>query len=136
DGEGWKQTIRSDAKGYYGYLVAILIRKDLGNEPIAWEYVHQTPTGTLNKYFSGTSLMMAPWFLIGHDLALGDPKVPHDGLSVYEQKTIGVGGWVYLLLGLLALRALLLGMGVREGVVAWSIVMLGLGTTLLQYAAV
>ncbi len=136
DGDGWKQTIRSDAKGYYGYLVSMFIRKDLGNEPMAWEYVQRTPTGTLNKYFSGTSLMMAPWFLIGHDLALGDPKVEHDGLSVYEQKAIGVGGWVYLLLGLLAMRALLLGLGVREGVVAWIIVTLGLGTTLIQYAAV
>ena len=136
DGEGWKQTLRSDAKGYYGYLVAIFIRNDLGNEPPAWEYVHHTPTGTLNKYFCGTSLLMAPWFLIGHDLALGDPKVPHDGFSKYEQKAIGVGGWVYLLLGLLALRALLLGMGVREGITAWTIAGLGLGSTLLQYSAI
>lgn len=136
DGEGWKQTIRSDAKGYYGYLQALFIRHDLGNEPDAWEYIHHTPTGTLNKYFCGTSVMMAPWFLIGHDQALSDPKVPHDGLSVYEQKAISIGGWVYLLLGLLALRALLLRMGVSERVVAWTLVSMGLGSTLLQYAAV
>lgn len=136
DGEGWKNTIRSDARGYYGYLQALFIRGDLGNEPMAHEYVVETPTGTLNKYFAGTSLCMAPWFLIGHDMALNDPRVPHDGLSHYEQKAIGVGGWVYLLLGLLALRALLLGMGLREGVTAWTLVVLGLATPLLQYAAV
>lgn len=136
DGGGFKETIRSDAKGYYGYLQAIFIRGDLGNEPMAWEYVQVTPRGTLNKYFCGTSLFMAPWFLIGHDLALGDPKARHDGLSHYEQMAIGVGGWVYLLLGLLALRALLLGMGVREPVVSWTLVALGLGTPLLQFAAV
>ena len=61
NGEGWKQTIRSDAKGYYGYLQAIFIRNNLGEEEFVREYVNETPNGTLNKYFAGTSLMMAPW---------------------------------------------------------------------------
>lgn len=135
-GEGWRETIRSDAKGYYGYLVAVFIRGDLGHEPYAWEYTQRTPTGTLNKYFCGTSVMMAPWFIVGHDLALGDPKVRHDGFSSYEMKAISVGGWLYLLLGLLCMRALLMGMGVRDGIILWVILALGLGTTLLQYAAV
>lgn len=135
DGNGWRQIIRSDARGYYGYLTAIFVRNDLGNEPFAWEYVHRTPTGTLNKYFSGTAIMMAPWFAIGHQFALLDPKAPKDGYSAYELKAISIGGWVYLLIGLLALRALLFGIGIRDEVVAWMIVALGLGSTLLQYSA-
>lgn len=128
-------VVRSDVKGYYGYLQAILIRHDLGNEPAQWEYVRHTSDGTLNKYFAGTALMMAPWFIIGHDLALSDPKAPRDGLSVHEMRAISIGAWFYLLIGLLASRAVLRGQGVREAVVAWSMLAVGLGTQLLQYSA-
>ncbi|MBK8498645.1 MAG: hypothetical protein IPL52_07470 [Flavobacteriales bacterium] len=127
--------VRSDVKGYYGYLQATFIRHDLGSEPYQWEYVRRTPTGTLNKYFCGTALMMAPWFGIGHAFALADPTAPRNGLSVHEMRAISVGAWAYLLIGLLALRRLLLGLGLREAVVAWSLVAIGFGTQLMQYAA-
>lgn len=129
------RVVRSDVKGYYGYLQALFIRHDLGNEPYQWEYVRRTPGGTLNKYFSGTAVMMAPWFAIGHDIALGDAKAPRDGLSVHEMRALSIGAWVYLLIGLFAVRALLHRMGMREGVVAWTLLGLGLGTQLVQYAA-
>lgn len=135
DGEGWKQTIRSDALGYYGYLQAVFIRGDLGHEPFNSAYIKSTRQGTLNKYYAGTSVMMAPWFGIGHAFALNDPESPKDGLSAYEQKAIGVGAWVYLLLGLLALRALFRSLGVREAVINWTLVAVVLATPLLQYTA-
>ena len=135
-GEGWRNTIRSDAKGYYGYLVALFIRHDLGQEPTAWEYVQETPHGTLNKYFSGTAVMMAPWFFLGQALTALDGSAPSDGHGEYHMKALAIGGWTYLLLGLLALRALLSGMGVRDAVIAWTTLGLGLGTVLLQYSAV
>lgn len=135
DGNGWKETIRSDARGYYGYLQAFFIRNDLGHEAFNSTYVKYTPTGTLNKYFCGTSVMMAPWFGIGHGFALQHPDGPQDGTSEHEQKAIGVGAWIYLLLGLRALRALLLGLGVRDPIVALIVTGLALGTPLIQYAA-
>ncbi|HRF79139.1 MAG TPA: hypothetical protein PL070_03550 [Flavobacteriales bacterium] len=135
DGEGWKQTIRSDALGYYGYLQAVFIRGDLGHEPFNSAYIKSTRQGTLNKYYAGTSVMMAPWFGIGHAFALHDPESPKDGLSAYEQKAIGVGAWVYLLLGLLALRALFRSLGVREAVINWTLIAVVLATPLLQYTA-
>ena len=135
DGEGWKQTIRSDALGYYGYLQAVFIRGDLGHEPFNSAYIKSTRQGTLNKYYAGTSVMMAPWFGIGHAFALNDPESPQDGLSAYEQKAIGVGAWVYLLLGLLALHALFRSLGVREAVISWTLVAVVLATPLLQYTA-
>ena len=134
DGQGWKGTIRSDAKGYYGYLQAIFLRNDLGQEPFQWEYVKRTPNGTLNKYFAGTAVTMAPWFAIGHALALTDPGAPRNGLSEYEMKALFIGAWCYLLLGLLAVRALLIGLGIRERVIAWVVLAFGLGSTLLQMA--
>lgn len=128
-------VVRSDVKGYYGYLQALFIRHDLGREPDVWEYVRHTPTGTLNKYYCGTAIMMAPWFLIGHDIALGDPKAPRDGLSMHEMRAISIGAWCYLLLGLLALRGVLRGMGFSEQVAAWALLAIGMGTQLLQYSA-
>jgi hypothetical protein len=135
-GDGWKGTVRSDVKGYYGYLQSLFIRNDHGHEPYVWEYVRYTDDGrTVNKYFCGTSVMMAPWFGIGHAIALSDPEAPKDGLSIHEMRALSIGAWVYLLLGLLALRALLLGIGVREGAVAWTLAAIALGTQLMQYAA-
>jgi len=132
---GWTELIRSDAMGYYGHLTALFIRHDLGHEPFAPEYVQYTPTGTLNKYFCGTAVMMAPWFAVGHGLALLDPEAPRDGFSEYEMKALSIGAWVYLFVALLALRSVLRGMGVRDGVVAWVVAVLVLGTPLLQYTA-
>ncbi len=128
-------VVRSDVKGYYGYLQALFIRKDLGHEKAVWEYVRHTPTGTLNKYYCGTAVMMAPWFLIGHDLALSDPKAPRDGLSEYEMKALSIGAWCYLLIGLLALRALLRRMEFTESTLTWVLIAIGFGTQLMQYSA-
>ena len=41
--------IVSDVRGYHGYLHAVFIAHDLGHERVRSEYVHVTPTGTLNK---------------------------------------------------------------------------------------
>ncbi len=129
------RVVRSDVKGYYGYLQALFVRNDLGRETEVWEYVRYTPGGTLNKYFCGTSVLMAPWFAMGNTIAINDPQATQDGLSIHEMRALSVGAWVYLLIGLLALRALLLRMGVRETVVAWMLAAIGLGTQLMQYAA-
>ncbi|MCB0794257.1 MAG: hypothetical protein KDB88_05935 [Flavobacteriales bacterium] len=133
-GHDWEGIIRSDAKGYYGYLQALFVRGDLGNEPDAWEYVQHTPTGTLNKYFSGTAVMMAPWFVLGRSIALISDDAPKDGTSGWEYMMIGFGALVYELLGLLAFRSLLRELGVRERIIILMVLAIGLGTTLIQYA--
>jgi hypothetical protein len=133
----WSDSVvRSDVKGYYGYLQAIFIRNDLGHEPYQWEYVRRTPQGTLNKYFCGTAVMMAPWFAAGRAFALLDAAAPRDGLSDHEMRAISIGALAYMLLGLLALRALLRGMGLSEWAAAWTLLALGGATQLLQYAAI
>jgi hypothetical protein len=134
EGNGWKETIRSDAKGYYGYLQAIFLRKDLGGEPYQWEYVRHTEQGTLNKYFAGTSVSMLPWFAAGHAVALLDPDAPRDGLSKYEMGALFLAAWCYLLIGLWAMAGLLRNLGVRPAAVAWTILAFGFGSTLIQYA--
>ncbi|HMQ75133.1 MAG TPA: hypothetical protein PKE21_01770 [Flavobacteriales bacterium] len=133
-GHEWERMVRSDVRGYYGYLLAVFIRGDLGHEPADPTYVHHTPDGTLNKYFAGTAVMMAPWFAAGHAVALLSPDAPKDGRSGWEYMAIGLGGLVHVLLGLLLLRALLTGLGVRDVVIAWVLAATVLATPLLQYA--
>lgn len=133
-GYEWERLVRSDARGYYGYLLAVFIRGDLGHEPADPTYVHHTPDGTLNKYFAGTAVMMAPWFAVGHAVALLSPDAPKDGRSGWEYMAIGIGGLVHVLLGLLLVRALLSGLGVRDAVVAWVLAATVMATPLLQYA--
>ena len=130
----WDRLIRSDVRGYYGYLLAVFIRGDLGHEPPDPTYVHHTPDGTLNKYFAGTAVMMAPWFAAGHAVALWSADAPKDGRSGWEHMAIGLGGLVHVLLGLLLLRALLAGLGVRDPVIAWVLAATVLATPLLPYA--
>ncbi len=133
-GYAWENIVRSDVRGYYGYLLALFVRHDLGHEPADPTYVQHTTDGTLNKYFAGTAVMMAPWFAVGHALAVLSPDAPKDGHSGWEYMAVGLGGLVHVLLGLLLLRALLIGLGVREGTVAWVLAAIALATPLLQYA--
>ena len=134
DGEAWRHVIYSDAKGYYGYLRAVFITHDLGQEPLDTEYLHPVPEGrTLNKYFAGTSVLMAPWALFGHGWALlTDAKT--DGYSAPYVKALCIGALVYALLGLLFLRRVLRGLGVRDGTIGVILMVLAFGTQFLQYA--
>lgn len=128
-------VIRSDAKGYYAYLPALFIAHDLGREQVAWEYVHVTPKGTLNKYFAGVAVMQLPFFLAAHAWVKATHGVA-DGYSPPYAYAIAVAALVYALLGLMAFRALLLRLGVKDGHVALLALVLGFGTQLAQYTAV
>lgn len=133
-GRDWRTIVRSDVRGYHGYLHALLITHDLGHEQPNGEYIHVTPDGTLNKYFCGESVMLAPFFLGAHGVA-ALTGAPQDGSSAPYQKSISLAALVYTCIGLLALRRLLRGIGVNEGSVAVVVLALGLGTQLFQYSA-
>lgn len=126
--------LRSDAKGYYAYLHALFIGHDLGHEPDRWEYVQHTPTGTLNKYFAGQAVLLLPFFLGAHAYVQLAGLHPEAFGAPYTD-AVRLAALVYAWLGLLALRALLHGLGIREGVIAAVVVALGFGTQLLQYTA-
>ncbi len=133
-GHDWEGIVRSDVRGYYGYLLAVFIRGDLGHEPPEPTYVQHTPDGTLNKYFAGTAVMMAPWFAAGHAAALLSPNARKDGHSGWEYMAVAFGALVHVWLALLLLRALLARMGVRDVIIAWVLCAITLATPLLQYA--
>lgn len=134
----WNQgpaIIRSDAVGYYGYLRAVFINHDLGHERPNATYLHETPDGTLNKYFAGEAVMLLPFFLAAHGWAHVSGHET-DGLSSPYVCAIGLAGLVYALFGLLAFRALLRRLAIEEPVLAAVLLTIGFGTQLVQYASI
>ena len=132
--QGGTRNIRSDVKGYHAYLRALFITHDLGHEPDDFEYLNKTPTGTLNKYFAGESVLLLPFFLAAHGVAHAF-GYPTDGYSDPYQKCISIAALVYAFIGLLCLRALMTGLAIRDRTIAMLVMVLGLGTQLLQYTA-
>ena len=126
--------VRSDAKGYYGYLRAVLINHDLGHEEPDPAYIHQTPDGTLNKYFAGEAVLLLPFFLMAHGWAHVSGDVT-DGLSPPYMRAVGIAALCYALVGLLAFRAVMRRSGVNEPAATATILVLGSGTQLVQYAS-
>lgn len=128
------KIIRSDVEGYYGYLHALFITHDLGHEKANVTYVNETPDGTLNKYFAGEAVMLLPFFFVAHGVA-GMVGAPVDGLSWPYEAGISIAALCYALIGLLAFRRFLLRNGIGDGAVAFTLLLLGFGTQLVQYTA-
>lgn len=60
-------TIASDAEGYYQYLPAVFIKKDITHQP----YSFYMEDGSLfNKYTCGVAIMQMPFFLYAHGFTL------------------------------------------------------------------
>lgn len=132
--KGQRPVISSDAEGYHAYLAALFIRSDLGHEAYDSDYLHETPTGTLNKYTCGEAVLLAPFFLVGHGLTEAFDLGTYPDAWTYGAAT-RVAAWSYALLGLWCLNLLLRGLFVRPGPRAWIIASLAAGTQLLQYTS-
>jgi len=148
----WKQsnteaTISWDVSGYYLYLPAALIYKDI--KQLNWwggiesKYhpgpgmgqAFQHPSGNyVMKYPMGQTLQFLPWFVTANVLAepLGYPA---DGFSRPYQAAISWGSLLVALLGLWFLRQVLL-LYFSEGIVAAVLVSLVFGSNYLEYAGI
>ncbi len=150
----WKKTsseatISWDVSGYYHYLPAIFIYKDLRHQnwmneinqkylpsPVYDQsYVH-APTGhKINKYPIGQAIMFTPFFLAGHTYAKATGQYPADGYSRPYQVAIWLGGLLVSILGLILLR-LLLKAYFNDNLVGWTLLALGIGSHWMEYAAI
>ena len=85
--------IEADGKGYYAYLPAVFVYNDLNfsffddiekkkyyNENHYYDYRYTYDGKIINKYYSGTALMLSPFFLAGHLLSIIS-DAPADGYS-------------------------------------------------------
>jgi hypothetical protein len=91
-------VIIADGKGYYDYLPAMFIYKDLNfnytDTLVTDFYNHKTYNVGINpeingkkidKYFIGTSLVEMPFFLVAHQIAKNNSEYAPDGYSVIYQ---------------------------------------------------
>lgn len=137
-----------DAFGYYMYLPSVFIYQDITD--LKWlpeiDSLYSVTGGKLYqagkkengnyvfKYLGGVSIMEAPFFLIGHFIAV-NTKYKADGFSPPYQYAIAFGAVIYCILALFLLRALLLRF-FSDRSTAISLVLLVTATNLIQYVSV
>lgn len=139
----YRNVITWDVVGYYSYLPATVIDKDLKlgfitpqNHKqyygIKYAYLDDAQGKHVFKYPMGMAIMYAPFFFAAHALAEPLGFAP-DGYSEIYQFFVEYSGLFYLLFGLIFLRRLLL-MYYSEKVTAISIFVIYFGTNLLCYS--
>ena len=161
---GSEATLSWDVCGYYYYLPAIFIYKDLKNvafhTDLDKKYLYQggdfysalpltvtragvagktPPSGVggntlVMKYTSGMAIMYAPAFLTAHLLAK-PLGYEADGFSKPYQMAIGIWSLLWAFVGLWFLRKVLLKVGFNDKSVAFSLILYVLATHYLNYAA-
>jgi hypothetical protein len=137
-----------DAFGYYLYIPSVLLYDDYTTlkwvDSIDRKYsllggtglpVRQAENGAyVNKYLCGVAVMELPFFYIGHAAAKLS-RYPPDGYSPPYQYALAFGIIIYSFLALLVLRSVLL-LYYKDTVVAATLILIGLATNYIQYAAV
>jgi len=137
-----------DSFGYYAYLPGIFIYGDvtklewlpeieskynlIGND--LYQASLQENGNYVFKYLGGIAILEAPWFALGH-LVAKSSHFPADGFSPPYQYSLAFGSIMYAILGLLILRSLLKKF-FADGIVALTIILMGLATNLIQYVSV
>lgn len=153
---GSEATLSWDVCGYYYYLPAIFIYKDLKNiafhTDLDKKYGYQgggfyaalplrepkLPAESevrVMKYSSGMALMYAPAFGVGHVMAkFWGYEV--DGFSKPYQIAIGVWSLLWSFVGLFFLRKILLKANFSDETTAFTLILYVLATNYLNYAAI
>jgi hypothetical protein len=138
------RPIRGDALGYYVYLPAVMLDRDITIERTAdrslaglnlgLEGIQRLPSddGYLDKYPLGEAIMLTPFFVVG-DAAARLLGFRTDGFSTPYQWAAAAAGLVYALLGLAVLGFLLLRWFSR-GTVVLTLLAITFGTSLFHYA--
>lgn len=142
-----ESTLSWDVSGYYFYLPAIFIYKDLKMQefkgPLLEKYRPTTspyqsyPLGDntlVMKYSSGMAVMYAPFFFMAHLLA-GPLGYEADGFSFPYQLAIGLGSLLVALLGLYLLYRIL-SLYFSSLVTGLVLLLYVFGTNYLEYAAI
>lgn len=140
----WKraQIIKGDVVQYYAYLPATFIHGDLSMRYAASNAYYgnkmwgeRLPSGGfLQKYTCGHALMMAPFFLLSHAIALA-VDAPPDGYSVPYHFGIALASAFYAFFGFMILRWILL-RHFSQRVTGLTLLLLLLGSNLLYYTSI
>ena len=144
----WKGILESDAKGYYAYLPAVFIYKDLNfgffdhiekekyfQEHIFYDYRSGSNGFITNKYYAGAALAQLPFFIVAHSATIltgGDV----DGYSKLYMLSVPIAALFYHVLGLWFLAGLLRLYKVRDSIIALLLCATAFGTHLFVYTVV
>lgn len=142
----WQNIIEADARGYYAYLPAAFIYQDLNfafydsvekvkyfNPNWTYEYRSTVDCTIVNKYFCGTAIAQAPFFLIAHALTYLTGNEP-DGYSRIYMLSITIAALFYLFLGLLFTDKLLLLYNIKTNIRILVLPAILFGTNLFFYS--
>ncbi|MFT6245804.1 MAG: hypothetical protein ACJA0U_001386 [Salibacteraceae bacterium] len=137
-----------DAFGYYMYLPSSVIYDDMTE--LEWVdemdstyqltggqmyQAHQQDNGKyVFKYLGGVSLMQAPFFFLGHTIAVSS-NYKANGFSPPYQYSIAFGALFYCIFALFLMRNILLRF-YSDHAVALSILLMVLATNLIQYISI
>src|SRR3989442_8966758 len=140
-------VITSDGFGYYSYLPAVFIYRDMQYtffEKVYREHLPNAPMPTFsndingkkaNKYFVGEAVLLAPFFLVAH-ISSHLFGYPTDGYSGIYQLFVILGAVFYLGLGCYYCFKLLQLYNTSIVVIMFSITVVVFGTNLFHYVAV
>jgi len=133
NGNNKKSVISGDGIGYYAYLPAIFIDKNLHDLPQDPVYTNEVKTRIVNKFFSGTSLLISPFFAVAHTAARVF-SYDLDGYSPPFQFMVAIASIFYLFLGLFCISKLLVLFKISDLNSAIVIFIILFGTNLFYYS--
>jgi len=135
-------VIRSDGEGYYAYLPAVFLHRDITMRTLVEDVFRgHPPAGVtrwggsrryLDKYPAGEAMLLAPFFGFG-SLAAALSGYRLNGYSPPFQQAVALAGVCYLVIGLSALWSVL-ARHFRPGSVAAVLFVVVFGTNLFHYA--
>ena len=147
-GERWQFILDADAKGYYAYLPAVFVYQDPNYgffdliekekyfiESQFYDYRVNINSGSTNKYFCGTAIMIAPFYLLAHGYALLS-GFDADGYSFPYQFSVLLAALFYLILGLFLFNKFMRAYGISPISRSIVLVALAFGTHLFNYSIV
>src|SRR6266496_3522683 len=126
--------IEGDGKGYYLYLQNIFIKKNFMHQPPDARFIFDFSGRGINKYFSGTAILLAPFFFSAciYCFVTGAPV---SGGSVPFEFFAGLAAVFYCIMGLFFVRKMLRHLKFSERETAITIFLLAFGTNLFTYYA-
>lgn len=133
DGRAWQHVIAGDGVCHHAYLSSLFIHGTL-DPPVAQPaHLSAAGDGHVIKCTVGVACMQAPFYAVAHLRTLFN-EGPEDGRSLHYQLAVALAAWCYLVIGLWAVRALLLSLGTSQPVTAAVLLLLFFGTGLAWYA--
>lgn len=144
--DNWKGIIEADGKGYYAYLPAIFIYKDLNYDffnqidkktyydaNLYYDYRLTFNGKVINKYYCGTAIAEFPFFLLAHGWTyLFGYQM--DGYSKFYLIFITISALFYLFIGLIYLQLSLHEFNINEWQKSFTLIVAVFGTNLFYYA--